>query len=216
MPRRSRRLTPIVTPKLSVELMEPDDFSLPDLGAHPLLLGPPELVEGYHTLEAAERNIGAITLDQYVRAVEVWYRLLTLHNRAYLRGFPPISGSPKERIAWELRSELLTLGVASSKAALDLLLGGYYSPAYATIRHMIETVLVCRYVESWPNVAAAFYRADQGLPQPPPPRAPTMIRDLKKRYPAEKKLFEQLYRAWKNMSDGSHPSGIGILQTRDR
>lgn len=198
--------------------MQPVNFEIPDLGDPPLLFGPPDLVEGYHALEATERNIGAQTLDQYFKAVDVWYRLLTLHYRAYMRGFPPASGSPRERTAWELRSELLALGLASSKAALDLLLAGYYTPAYATIRHMIETVLVCRFVETWPNEAAAFYRADEGVPQPPPaPKVSTMIRKLKRRYPAEgKQVFEPLHRAWHNMSDGSHPSGIGIVQTRDR
>lgn len=216
MPRRSVRSTPICTPKRLGNPMQQDNFRLPDLGHPPLVFGPPDLVEGYYMLESAERNMGMGAITAHREPVHVWYGFLTMYFRAYMAGLLPATGSPEERTAWELRSELLVLGITSSKSALDLLLSGYYSPAYAVIRHMIETVLTCRYIEAWPKEADAFYRPGPGALRPPPrPKTQTMIRELKKRYPNEKALFDGLHKAWNNMGDGSHPSGIGIVQTRD-
>lgn len=196
--------------------MQRDDFEIPDLGCPPLNLGPPDLVEGYHALERMERTVGMGVIGEHAELVNVWYGFLTLYFRAYMSGLRPATGSREERTAWDLRSELLALGITSSKSALDLLLAGYYSPAYAVIRHMIETVVTCRYVENWPKEAAAFYRPEsETLQHPPRPKSQMMISKLKRRYPDEKLVFNGLYRAWSNMSDGSHPSGIGIVQTRD-
>lgn len=196
--------------------MQRDDFEIPDLGKRPLLFGRPELVEGYYALERTERNMGMGALGQHGPQVHLWYECLTLHYRAYRAGFPIGGGSPEEVSARVLRSELLALSLTSSKAALDLLLAGYYSPAYAAIRHMIETVLTCHYVEAWPSKAKEFYSKEPGTARPPSPaKASSMVGRLKTRYSKDKGLYESVYKAWRNMSDGSHPSSIGIVQTRD-
>jgi len=166
--------------------MEPDDIEIPDLGDVPLLFGSPDLVEGYYQLEAAERNQGMGTLGRHAEELFIWYRSLTLHYRAFLRGFH-FDCSDEELIAYGLRLQLLALSLNSSKAALDLLLAGYYSPAFAAIRHMIETLLLCRNVEAWPREAAAFYHPEPGKPTPPPrPKVKTMVAKLKRRYPLER------------------------------
>jgi hypothetical protein len=83
---------------------------------------------------------------------------------------------------------------------------------------MAESWLFCRFVEGYPQQAAAFYRSEPGEPPPPPrPKPKTVVAKLKRRFSdkQEQLLFEQVYKTWATMSEGSHPSGIGINQIRD-
>ena len=197
--------------------MPSGDFEIPDLGTTPLIFGPPDVVEGYHILEAMERNLKLEPFNRHPDSVVLWYRLLTLLHRAFAEGFEGADAPDEEVDAFQVRAELLALGLTSSKAGLDLLLAGYYSPAYATIRHMIETVLFCRFIDMSPEKAGAFSASDTdpGKTKIRRPKARTVVAKLKQGYPNERSWFQCLYSAWENMSDGSHPSGIGIVQTRD-
>src|SRR5215203_3899141 len=89
----------------------------------PLLHGPREVVEGYYDLEALERNQRYQTLTMHPDAVALWYRALTLHQRALLLegDFGAEPGTP-EGTAQRLQMQLLCLSISSSKAALDMLL----------------------------------------------------------------------------------------------
>lgn len=192
--------------------MHPPEFAFPNLGAHPLLFGPPPLVDGYYQLEEAERHQGMNTITSHGKEVAVWYRLLSLHQEALLRGFH--FDCPREQLeAHGLQMQLLGLGLTSSKAALDLLLVGYYSIGYAAIRHMIESWLFCRYVGSWPKTAQSFYAPKDGSERSPG-RPPTrnIAERLAAQHPEGAELFKNTFRSWEAMSNGSHPSGIGIVQ----
>lgn len=193
--------------------MRPPDFREPDLGTFPLVFGGDDVVEGYYALERAERNQGMGTLaSRHQREVWIWYRLLTLHRRAFLRGFA--FGCPEDELtAHGLRALLLALGLSCSKAALDMLLAGYYSVAYAAIRHMVESMVLCHYLELMPKAAAAFYAASPGAPDPPKvPPFKNIVGELKKTYPDIEHLFVGAYSAWLAMGKGAHPTGIGIVQ----
>lgn len=190
-------------------------FSVPDLGIPPILTGPPEGVEGYYQLERLERRVGGRTLARHSVEGSLWYRLLGLHWTAFSRTFH-FDGPDHVRLAQSLRSELLGLGLASSKAALDLLLVGYYSPAYAVIRHMMESWCACRYVEKWPEKADAYYAPMSGQSEAPErPPVKNMLHRLKQHASDERdvQLFNRAYMSWQAMSNGSHPSGVGIVQT---
>lgn len=174
--------------------MPSGDFEIPDLGTTPLIFGPPDVVEGYHILEAMERNLQLEPINRHPDSVLLWYRLLTLLHPAFAEGFEVADGTDEEVDAFQARAEFLALGLASSKASLDLLLTGYYSPAYAVIRHMIETVLLCRYTEMTPRHAAAVYssQSDTGHAHSHLPKTQTMVTKLKKTYPNERRRFDHL------------------------
>lgn len=194
--------------------MQPPESPVPDLGPVALLSGPLEVVEGYYELEQYARRQRQDTLTRHQADVELWYRLLTLHCVAFRRGFN-FTCPDEELAAYQARMQMLALGVSYSKAALDMLLVGYYSVAFGLIRHLIETWLISRYLEGYPDRAAAYYQQD---PEKPILHEPTNMQNvvarLKEKFREQKALFEQAHRAWKNMSKGSHPSGVGIAQTR--
>ncbi|HEV2123760.1 MAG TPA: hypothetical protein VGW38_13430, partial [Chloroflexota bacterium] len=205
-PKRERTLTMV-----SVE------FHVPEFGDWPLLHGPSNIVDGYYRLETLERNWASEALSRHRNKATVWYWLISLHSRAMLSGFN-FDCSKEELLSHTLRMQLLGLGLVSSKAALDTLLAGYYSVAYATIGHMIESALLCRYAEEFPQAARRFYRSRPGEPSSPRPRPMTVVSKLKGRYKKTRRmkdhtLVEDARRGWEAMSDGSHPSGIGIVQT---
>ena len=218
MPRRSGRSALIVAPKCTANYVRSDDFSIPDFGAVPLVFGSPEVVEGYYTLETLERNLKHEPVNRHPESVDLWYRLLTALYRAFTEDFRFSDGADDKLTALQVRAELLALSLTSSKAGLDLLLAGYYSPAYATIRHMIETGLFCRFIDMNPGEVGAFYASetDPAKTKIPQPNVSTVVRQLKQGYPNERKWFESLHKGWRHMSNGSHPTAIGIVQTREQ
>src|SRR5215208_6794789 len=108
------------------------DFEQPPDQTPPLLFGPRDVVEGYYDLEVHERNQTFQTLTPYRDAVALWYRALTLHWRAMLGEWEFVDAVPgrPELTAQGLQMQLLGLSVSASKAALDMLLAGYYSVAF--------------------------------------------------------------------------------------
>lgn len=121
---------------------------------------------------------------------------------------------------WQLQAELLGLGLGTAKSALDTLLGGYYSVAYASIRNMIETFLQYLYVGIKPDAATRWSLRPGGpAAQPRSPGVASMVKVIKDHPDIAKVGLDgpvgTMYRAWDDMSKGSHPTGFGLQQTRD-
>src|SRR5215217_5759380 len=93
---------------------------------------PPEIAEGYVELERVQRLAGRWVIQEYRFAVATWYELLTHYRRA-LEGETPAMDN-----AGDARREILSLGLCSSKIALDASLVGYYSAAMGSVRYMAE------------------------------------------------------------------------------
>jgi hypothetical protein len=125
------------------------------LGDPPILVGPEDIIGGYYRLERLEREVGMRALVDHQAEVGIWYRLLTQQSEALARGFR-FDGTEEKRRAQGLRSQLIALSLTTSRAALDMLIAGYYSIAYAAIRHMIESWSISRFVEVWPHEATSF------------------------------------------------------------
>lgn len=186
-----------------------------------LLRDVPQITEGYYDLEKHERNQMNYAIMYHTDAVQLWYRALTLHRRAMLPMWT-LRGQPgtREHTVHGLQMQLLGLSVSASKAALDTLLAGYYSVAFATIRHIIESYAQCMYVESEPDQSALWYEQPGGIDaQKDPPGMLVMCQTLKARPDVKDtkraEFLDLLYAKWQLMSKGSHPSGSGLLQTVD-
>jgi hypothetical protein len=149
----------------------------------------------------------------------LWYRALTLYRRATLLNWSigvTDAGEPDD--AELIQMQLLGLGVSSMKAGLDMLLAGYYSVAFGIIRHMLESFVQFIYVIFKPKEARRWQRKAGGLRAQP--KSPGM-RDMCDAIQAAPEvqgerlhgLINEVYDSWKLMSKGSHPTGVGFLQT---
>lgn len=186
-----------------------------------MLYGSEEVVEGYYKLEEIERNVKFQAYRAHRDAVALWYRALSLYRRGIIgewdfSQYP--DGSMELKVAG-LYSQLLGLGVSSAKSALDDLLAGYYSLAFAAIRHMVESYIAFLYVAVKPSEYELWYADDDenGISKKTP-RCRYMIDELKNSeemkqlgYTAD--AIESIYKSWSLMSKGSHPTGEGIVQT---
>jgi hypothetical protein len=207
---------------------QPPDFRVPEFGEKSLVFGGADVVEGYYTLEEQERDMSHTVMAMHRDVIHVWYRQLTLYYRGLRGGF--YLGVPdKELEAAQLRMKLVGLGISSSKAALDNLLAGYYSVAFATIRHMHESVIQSHYLEEFPEESPLWYKrpgaksrqAQRNGKKPPangygPPNVADMIHALKGRRSSHERVYQQVYAHWKLMCAGSHPTIEGLLQTQSR
>src|SRR5688572_16188488 len=111
----------------------------------PILVGPSEVQDGYHDLEECERNQMWDAVQKQTPAVILWYRALTLYRKEMYAGwdFSGYELGSMERSVRVLQMQLLALGVSAAKSGQDDLLAGYYSQAYAAIRHLLETFVQC-------------------------------------------------------------------------
>ena len=106
----------------------------------PVLNAPPEVVAGYRTLHLEEARYTGIALQCVPAEIAVWHRYLTLFNKTMRREHISLSGNQDDtHTSWGLRLSLASAAVASAKLTLDATLTGYYSQAFALIRHMLET-----------------------------------------------------------------------------
>ncbi len=183
----------------------------------PLLYGSDEVAEGYYELEELERATTLDALLKHREPVALWYRALTIYRRGMIGEWDfSDAGEDKTKLTvWGLQSQLLGLGVSSAKAALDMLLAGYYSLAYAAIRHMLETFIQYLYVAIKPDEAKLWYKQPGGPEaQGRTPGCRFMVNAIKQRPDlAPPDFMEKVYAAWDLMSKGSHPTGQGIHQT---
>lgn len=187
----------------------------------PLLYGSEDVVEGYFELEKIERNVKLSAYRNHSEAVALWYRALTLYRRGMLGkwDFSQYADHSVELKAAGLQSQLLGLGVSSAKSALDDLLAGYYSLAFAAIRHMVESYIAFLYIAVDPSEYHLWYSDDDGINRKTP-RCKRMTDVLKGSEELRKLGFtpeaiDKIYASWSLMAKGSHPTGEGIVQTVD-
>lgn len=184
------------------------------------LSGSSSFTYGYNRLEETQRAVRQFSINQHRTEMLLWYRGLTLYYVAQF-GTWDLSGTPDERlVARQVQMDLLGLGLSSGKVSLDLLIVGYYSPAYATIRHMLETVMQWFYLELFPD--RAYLWRTPSTSENRKQMAMTamwskLVKRAKKFQTKEEGLefvshFNQVYRYWGTMSAGSHPSGTGLSQ----
>lgn len=186
----------------------------------PLLPGPPDVEEGYYDLEEHERNQMREAMSKHADAVALWYRALTQYRRAMLGTWHFEGAKPRtiELTAMGLQMQLLGLGVSAAKSSLDDLLAGYYSQAFAGIRHMLETFVQCLYVSFNPDESEHWYEQPGGIDaQVEPPGMNQMCQTIQAepgfKFSGVPGFMDKVYNSWVLMSKGSHPSGVGIRQT---
>ncbi len=137
------------------------------------------LAEGYNTLETGERILARQVNEEHARPVHLWYEGLNLYRRA-------MTGDQVTRKDLEppivlLRTQLQAQGVASAKAALDMLMAGYYNVAFAAIRQLMDIYIQCHYLVIRPEDARYWPTALRGARiGADPPSCRSMITDLKR------------------------------------
>jgi hypothetical protein len=185
----------------------------------PLLNGSPEVEEGYYDFEEHERNQMWVAMSEHTDAVALWYRALTQYRRAMLGGWTFTAEPGAEELAAKnLQMRLLGLGVSAAKSSLDDLLAGYYSQAFGSIRHMLETFAQCLYMSFNPDDTEHWYEQEGGIAaQTDPPSMVTMCQAIQAepsfRLTKVPGFMDRLYNSWQLMSKGAHPSGVGIRQS---
>ena len=183
----------------------------------PLLPGGDEITEGYYELEFLERAQAAETLVDLRTPTELWYRGLVLYRRGLLGPRIHWHDIPEHVPSLNIRIRLLTLGVTTTKAALDMLLVGYYSMAYAAIRHMFESAVQISYLGVKPEMAhrwpGLIREMDLGT-SPPNHIALKLVNLLLPFAMNSQEAAKQLplYKAWELMCKGAHPSMEGARQ----
>lgn len=179
-------------------------------------------VGGYNALEEIQRAVRLESMSRHDKETQQWYRALTLYFVAQYGEWDLSStNTPEERFQTVgVQMDLLGLGLSSAKVAIDTLLAGYYSVAFATIRHMSETVLQCLYLDAFPE--RAFLWRSELTPENVKRMAAARMRDkLVKRAKsfqpetdrkALTEYIEAVYRSWELLSGGAHPSSSGLSQ----
>lgn len=188
----------------------------------PFVYGPASVTLGYYELEEASRSNAARAIVEHGHEVNLWYRALTLHMTAQRGRWEPVSidDAPGRKTARSAQADLLGLGLVSSKAALDMILAGYYSVGWATIRHCLESAIHICYLEDFPETSGNWYSID-GRAGEKPPGCLQMRDKIKKKYKGNSAAdayvedIEDSYKVWHLMSKGAHPSGQGLAQLQD-
>lgn len=185
-----------------------------DFGPLPVLTPAPgdsfDVVEGYYLLEQAERGAMRAALARFPEPVTLWYGFLTSTRRA-------LEGQHERSAEYAniTRRELMTLGLSSSKAALDALLAGYYSIAFASIRHITECWCFSRYLVCHPEKHAAFYAPEPGKKKVKfPTDTDGIFKDVKTcNHPhAQAATVDNLRNLWIGMHTGAHVTARGLIQ----
>jgi hypothetical protein len=199
-----------------------DDYRTDIKVPFPLLRGSSDLVKGYYELEEAERHAKLQAYGRHREEAALWYRGLSLYLRVFQGPWDftdQVDETYGARVL-NLRGQLFGLGICTVKAALDALLAGYYSVAFASIRHMIETVIQDIYLLLYPEEFVLWY-ADPGEEQvdKQTPSCWVMVEAIKQspnlaEHGLKVEFIDELRKAWKLMSKGAHPTGEGINQTR--
>jgi hypothetical protein len=179
----------------------------------PVLKVNDEVLQGYMALEREERRFTTHTLTQHREFVIVWYLHLTLFREAI--------GAYRDRVATEavstahiLRLQFIAAAGGTAKLALDATLAGYYTQAFALVRHLFETWVRLEFLRLNPEGADRWYMGDDGTP-PQPPNEGTIHRYFRrhKEYPG-KQLVEQIIGTIESLNVMAHPSQHTLQQTR--
>lgn len=177
-----------------------------------MLSGTPKLMAGYAALHDQEARNTAIALEKQSEFVAVWYRYLTLMDRALRGEHESVAAIPSaDHDSWELRLRLLGTATASAKLCLDAALAGYYSQAFGLIRHMLETWKIMAYVRLVPQAAINWYPRN-GVPaqEPVPTTADKGIRT--KGDAQTKHNLSPVLGYIKRCDKGAHPSALALAQ----
>lgn len=177
----------------------------------------------YAYMEASEVANRQITVAHHADAIALWGRALTLYREG-VNGeadFSKVSGDPDRLRARQVQSHLLVLAVNSAKAALDLSLNGYYGPAFSTVRHMIESFTQCTWLMLRPSESVRWFDLqEEKTSSASLPRMKQLVdqigSDLVAGGQSKEKvtaILDRVYRSWRLMSKGSHPSSEGLAQT---
>jgi hypothetical protein len=161
------------------------------------------------------------SMSHHQKEVHQWYRGLTLYFVAQYGKWDLSPMTPNDEFqARGVQMDLLGLGLSSAKVAIDTLLAGYYSVAFATIRHMTETVLQAFYLQAFPD-RAFLWRAEPTSENVKRMGAARMRDKLVKRMKtfqpeserqAITEYIEGIFHSWELLSVGAHPSGGGLSQ----
>lgn len=189
----------------------------------PLLSGPADIVEGYQELNELERGFVEQALRLHITPTTLWYRALTLFRQSVAGQWDQTDLQHPDfgaRVV-NLQAQLLGLGISTAKSSLDALLAGYYSSAFAGIRHLLETFVQHFYLVAEPQEYVRWYdQPNASTKDRMTPRCKDMIIKIQGNaaladigFPAD--FMNAVYDSWALMSKGSHPTGEGIVQTVD-
>lgn len=196
-------IAPVISPKLK------------NMSKHtvPFLWGAPHVVDGYLSLEITERNIKHVAIGKHPIEVALWYEGIGLIMTGMEGKWDPKVEEPA-LLTFNIELQLFGLSVSSAKAGLDMILAGYYSVAFAAIRHIIESAAQAMYLNLNHD-----YRVNWEVGEKTE-RMRIVVNEIKVGLKAigrsndDAETFEALYTSWALMSKGSHPSGEGLLQVR--
>lgn len=185
------------------------------LACKPMLSGPSNLIAGYEAFHDQEGRYTQIALREMPDAAAIWYRYLTLFDHT-LRGeleSPSLELDDKHR-AWDLRLRLASVACATAKLALDAALAGYYSQAFALLRHMLETWQQMVYVRFNP-IAAELWFSPDGVKPAREPGTSTIVNKLRGYAKGDMELANNVAiveKQIRHLHKGAHPSAMVVGQ----
>jgi hypothetical protein len=179
------------------------------IAAKPMLAVEAPIASGYVNLHETEAHQTLLSLEAMPEAVRVMYRYLTVYD-GMMRREHDCDGD----LACQLRLRLAAVAASTMKASLDLALAGYYSPAYALVRHLLETWQALAYLRINPSAARQWFSPDGTRRARPPSR-----RRIANRVSQPGSGFEEMQanaqtvkRMIEKCHDGAHPSMLTMLQ----
>jgi hypothetical protein len=200
-------------------MTEPEEPVRAYQACKPMLPGNRELIAGYIFMHHQEAKYTAIALKEMPEAVATWYRYLELFNQAIRREHESGETGPTPAwFSWHLRIHLVATATGTAKLTLDAGLAGYYSQAFALIRHMLETWRQMVYARLFPSEADRWYTLESGRP-PCEPGRNTIKKELDKyaKRTGDRELKQQLAvvtQKIENCDDGAHPSAMAVAQLK--
>jgi hypothetical protein len=191
------------------------DSSTPQ-ACKPVLNAPMDVIAGYRTLHIQEAKYTGIALANMPAEIAVCHRYLTLFNRTMRKEhISPSENQDDARTAWGLRLSLASAAASSAKLTLDATLAGYYSQAFALIRHMLETWQQMAYVRLNERAASQWFSPD-GIRNPQQPNQNTVIKGIRrfgKHDPMVLNNLGAVEKEFENLNNGAHPTVLAVMQT---
>jgi hypothetical protein len=182
----------------------------------PVLPVAPAVFAGYRALHTQEAKYTEKALREVPAEVAVWYRYLSLFDRTLRREHEsPFDLDSDAHVAFWMRLSFMSAAAGTAKLALDAALAGYYSQAFALIRHLLETWLQMVYVRLNNRAAPRWFSSD-GIKEPQQPNPNTVINGIKRLGKKEKGLLhnvEEVERLLQRLNKGAHPSALAVTQT---
>jgi hypothetical protein len=182
----------------------------------------------YHDLEVIELRRRQDASAKYVEGFESWLGQLALFSIAFNRSYVlPEGDEPDDvdvRQSIEFRLDLLGLAGDNFKLTLDATLAGYYSPALAVVRHLLETWLRTLHTRLCPQEVWRWYpehmwadharkKSKAELPREPPKadHIASIVYELGSE--RDKKRLTVVRKGFNLLNDHAHPTVEGATQT---